>query len=275
MCVLLYGQKNRKPPPGGNRGVVPLSGLNGRLARFCKQNGPVSPTGRAGSNLLGKGFGRGIRNTSRSRFGPSVALLRVRPLSSISARRETHVSPASHMKIGYQTSSSSPLPPNQSRRISPMILVCTKIRLGIGPHSPSKFFLTSKKLSRGNPPFENQGRSEVVKSGVKKRIGSGALPSRKLRREDVAQNRERLGPYIRQRKNGGPVQDQQRMKALRGTESNRITPSETPRQKSAPPDRAQPAAVSREASVSARGAAEPLIFCWRQLLVLFAAEKNI
>ena len=44
--VLLYGQKNQKPPPRENRGAVPLPGLNGRLTRFCKQNGPVSPTGR-------------------------------------------------------------------------------------------------------------------------------------------------------------------------------------------------------------------------------------
>ena len=46
--VLLYGQKNQKPPPRENRGVGHLAGLNGRLKRFCKQNGPVSPTGQIG-----------------------------------------------------------------------------------------------------------------------------------------------------------------------------------------------------------------------------------
>ena len=49
--------------------------------------------------------------------------------------------------------------------------------------------LIPEKLREKNPPFENQGRSEDAESGVKKRIGSEALPLRKLRLEGVAQNR--------------------------------------------------------------------------------------
>ena len=86
----------------------------------------------------GEGYSRRFRSISCSRFGPPVALLRVRPLSPISARREMCVPPVFYMKIGYRASSPSLLPPNQSRRISPWVLVRTKIRLGIGLHSPSK-----------------------------------------------------------------------------------------------------------------------------------------
>ena len=72
--VLLCGQKNQKPPPRENRGAVSLSGLNGRLARFCKQNGPVFPTGRTGSYFLSDGSGwmfRALPASASARRSPS------------------------------------------------------------------------------------------------------------------------------------------------------------------------------------------------------------
>ena len=129
-CSFVWTKEPKATATRKSRGRT-LGGLKRAPGAVLQAKRPRFPDGRAGNNLLGKGFGRGIRNTSCSCFGPSVALLRLRPASPISARRETHVSPASHMKIGYRTSFPSLFPSNQSRRISPMILVCTKIRLRV------------------------------------------------------------------------------------------------------------------------------------------------
>ena len=109
-------RKSRGRPLGGLK-RAPKAVLQAKRPRFS--DGPDEVFSH------GKGYGGGVQNTSCSRFGPSVALLRVCPFSPISARRETHAPPASHMKIGYRTSSSPLLPPNRLRRIS---------SIDIGPH---------------------------------------------------------------------------------------------------------------------------------------------
>ena len=148
-CSFVWTKEPKATATRKSRGRT-LGGLKRAPGAVLQAKRPRFPDGRAGNNLLGKGFGRGIRNTSCSCFGPSVALLRLRPASPISARREMHVSPVFHMKIGgYRTSSSS-------QPVTQNLFYC------IGPHEnppwywpalPLKeqcmFFLTPKKLLPG------------------------------------------------------------------------------------------------------------------------------
>ena len=239
-CSFVWTKEPKATATRKSRGRT-LGGLKRAPKAVLQAKRPRFPDGPDRELPPGRVFDRRFRSTSCTRFGPSVARRRVRPcFPDFRKAGDARVTcfPHEDRLSGFFPSSSSLLPlfflssssllplffPSTSHTESLLlILVRTKIRLGIGPHSPSKsstcFFLIPKKLLRGNPPFdiyqhlfssnpvvprriltaeklrkrnppfENQGRSEDAESGVKKRIGSGALPSRKLQLEDLAQNR--------------------------------------------------------------------------------------